>query len=64
MQPFQQRVIDEKNELSEKVDNLEKFTGGSFYPTLPAAEQARLYRQLLIMQLYEQVLAERISAFE
>jgi len=64
MQPHQQRVITEKAELSEKVDKLEKFISGSVYSSLPAAEQMRLSRQLLIMQLYEQVLSERIGAFE
>lgn len=63
MQPHQQRVVDEKAELSEKLEKLETFTGGSIYADLPASEQMRLSRQLLIMQLYEQVLAERIGAF-
>ena len=60
MHPHQQRVVDEKSELSEK---LEAFIGGTIYADLPAAEQMRLSRQLLIMQLYEGVLSERISAF-
>jgi hypothetical protein len=63
MQPHQQRVVDEKAELSEKLEKLEAFTGGAIYAGLPAPEQTRLSRQLLIMQLYEQVLSERISAF-
>jgi len=64
MQPHQERVVAEKAELSEKVDKLETFIGGSIYTSLPAAEQMRLTRQYLIMQLYEQVLSERIGAFE
>jgi len=64
MQPHQQRVVDEKAELSEKLDKLESFHGGPIYSSLPPAEQARLTRQKLIMELYEQVLSERISAFE
>jgi hypothetical protein len=63
MQPHQQRVVDEKAELSDKLGKLESFTGGPIFSGLPPAEQARLARQLLIMQLYEQVLSERISAF-
>jgi hypothetical protein len=61
--PHQQRVVDEKAELSEKVTKLEIFLGGGTYASLPAAEQTRLSRQFLIMQLYEQVLSERISSF-
>jgi hypothetical protein len=63
MQDFQQRVVDEKAELSDKVDKLESFVGGSIYASLPPDEQSRLTRQHLIMQLYEQVLSERIAAF-
>lgn len=63
MQPHQERVVQEKAELSEKVDKLETFIGGSIYASLPPAEQSRLTRQHLIMQLYEQVLSERIAAF-
>lgn len=59
----QQRVIDEKEQLSKNLQKLEMFTGGPIYASLPPPEQVRLSRQLLIMQLYEQVLSERISAF-
>jgi hypothetical protein len=63
MLEFQDRVIQEKAELSDKLDKLEAFEGGRVYNSLPPAEQSRLTRQLWIMRLYEQVLAERISAF-
>ena len=63
LQPHQQRVVDEQVELSGKLEKLLKFFDGSIYTSLPVAEQSRLGRQSLIMQLYEQVLEERISAF-
>jgi hypothetical protein len=63
MQPHQQRVVDEKAELSEKLNKLEAFESGAIFAGLPPAEQTRLTRQLFIMKLYEQVLSERISAF-
>lgn len=63
MQPHQQRVVDEKADLSAKLDKLESFQDTAIYSSLPAAEQSRLTRQLFIMKLYEQVLEERISAF-
>ncbi len=63
MQPYQQRVVDEKVHESEKTDKLESFLGTAIYASLPPAEQARLSRQYLIMQLFVQVLSERIAAF-
>jgi hypothetical protein len=63
MQPHQQRVVDEKAELSDKLEKLLKFFDGSIYSSLPPEEQSRLSRQSLIMQLYEQVLEERIGNF-
>jgi hypothetical protein len=63
MQPHQQRVVDEKAELSEKLDKLETFQDGAIFASLPSSEQTRLTRQLFIMKLYEQVLEERIAAF-
>lgn len=63
MAPHQSRVIEEKMELSDKVFKLATFISGSVFAGLPAAEQTRLSRQYLIMQLYEQVLEERIAAF-
>ena len=63
MEAHQQRVVDEKLALSDKLDKLETFHNTVIYAGLPPAEQSRLTRQLYIMKLYEQVLAERISAF-
>lgn len=63
MQLHQQRVINEKSELSEKLSKLESFLSSPLFSTISGAEQAKLSRQFLIMQLYEQVLSERISAF-
>jgi hypothetical protein len=63
MQPHQQRVVDEKAELSGKLYKLETFHDTAIFASLPPAEQTRLTRQLYIMKLYEQVLSERIAAF-
>lgn len=59
----QQRVVEEKRQVTERLEKLEAFLDSEIYAKLPHQEQTRLSRQLLIMQLYEQVLAERISAF-
>ena len=64
MQPHQQRVIDEKNELDEKREKLSAFKASNpLYFQLPEAEQHRLSRQLAIMTEYSEVLGERIEAF-
>jgi hypothetical protein len=64
MEPYQQRVVDEKEALSDKLDKLETFLGGANINLVLPEEQTRLSRQCLIMQLYEQVLSERIAAFK
>jgi len=61
--PYQQRVVEEKTELSAKLDKLETFHDSATYACLPPDEQSRLTRQLYIMKLYEQVLSERIADF-
>jgi len=77
MQPFQQRVIEEKKELDQKIDRLVAFTKGltaqsdrvdgvsvcSIFHRLPPDEQLRLARQLDAMQNYSGILAERIAHF-
>ena len=63
--PHQQRVVLECTELHEKLVALRNFTLTEFFlQKLDGAERARMKRQLLIMELYYQVLDERISAFE
>jgi hypothetical protein len=65
MERYQQRVIDEHAELNDRLHKLIEFfgTGQDLQIGLPAPEKTRLSRQMLIMQLYEQVLRERIDAF-
>lgn len=63
MQPHQQRVITEKDELDAKRDRLRAFFGTDLYRELDPAEQSRLNRQLEAMTLYSNVLEERITAF-
>lgn len=63
MQPHQQRVVEELKELTEKLGRLSGFLAGGVFVGLPADEQRRLRRQLHIMQMYEDVLQERIEHF-
>lgn len=61
--PHQQRVVDEKAELDEKMDKLTAFMDTPIFATVPAAEQERLVMQLMHMGSYTAVLHERIAAF-
>lgn len=63
LQPHQQRVVDEKIALDEKISKLTTFTENSLFLALPFEEQERMARQLEAMTTYGQVLEERISAF-
>lgn len=64
MQPYQQRVIQEKAELDTKIQALTAFAkSDAFSQTAPEAEQRRMLRQLVVMQDYSRILGERIDAF-
>lgn len=61
--PHQQRVLDEKIALDDKLDKLSKFFGGSIYAGLDHEEQDRLQEQHAAMETYSRILGERIAAF-
>lgn len=64
MQPYQQRVVEEKSSLDIKIANLTSFAkSAAFSATVPEAEQRRMLRQLVVMQDYSRILGERIDAF-
>ena len=62
--PHQQRVLDEKMELDQRITRLDTFIReNQAFPTLPADEQARLRRQLDVMHELSTILGERIANF-
>lgn len=61
--PHQQRVIEEKEQVSERLSKLYAFFQGAIFPTLIEAEQSRLRNQARFMDGYVAVLEERIAAF-
>lgn len=63
MQPYQQRVIDEKAELDAKLEKLRVFIGGGFFAELMDDQKRRLYRQFHAMGDYSDALNDRILAF-
>jgi hypothetical protein len=69
LQPHQQRVVNEKAELDEKILKLSAFINTfdkpySKFAALPEPERARMYAQLRAMVEYSAILGERIGAFD
>lgn len=66
MQPHQDRVVAEKQELDEKLEKLLGFIEagkGPMFSKLIVEEQERLTTQARIMKEYSNILADRIAAF-
>lgn len=63
LQPHQQRVVEEKRELDEKIAKLDAFFLTPTFKNLPTAERGRLFRQKPWMLGYSKILGERIEAF-
>ena len=62
--PHQQRVLDEKRDLDERLSKLDAFIlDNPLYLQLAADEQERLTRQSKAMAIYSGILGERIAAF-
>ena len=62
--PHQQRVVDERDQLAERIEKLDAFIqGNSFFEGLPEAEQERLVAQAGVMAVYCRILERRIGAF-
>ena len=61
--PFQERVIEEKDELADKIQKLAAFIAGHVFPMLSDDEQARLFEQYDVMQTYLNILKVRIAHF-
>lgn len=60
---FKDRVVAERDELTEKLGKLNPFIGGEIYNGLPSDERERLSLQAGIMKDYLDILNERIAAF-
>lgn len=62
-QPHQQRVIDEKIELDNRLEKLCLFSNSRTFASLPIAEQERMNTQRHLMCALSAVLGARIAAF-
>lgn len=63
LQPHQERVLEEKRELDEKIYKLTVFMASGRVTQVSLAEARRMHKQLQIMLDYSRVLQERINAF-
>ena len=63
MKPHQQRVVDEKSALDEKISKLVEFMDSDASEVLSLNEEDDLEEQLEYMQKYSEVLGHRISKF-
>lgn len=63
MKPHQQRVVDEKSALDEKIGKLVAFMDSDASQVLSLSEEDDLEEQLEHMQKYSDVLERRISKF-
>lgn len=64
LQPYQQRVVDEKTELDKKIHALVAFVkNDARFLQLAPEEQERLIEQNDVMQKYSEILGSRIAAF-
>lgn len=63
LSPHQQRVVDEKAELDQRIEKLAVFINGQIFATVPQDERERLTRQLEVMRELSVILADRIAHF-
>ena len=59
--PHQSRVVEEHRQLVGRLDRLRAFLASQ--SDIPDAERGRLAQQAAVMQIYVNILAERIAAF-
>lgn len=63
MQEYQNRVIEERQELDIKIGKLSDFTLSNKWADVLVDEQNRILKQLTAMVKYLHILDERIKAF-
>ena len=63
MEPWQQRVVEERGELSDRIVKLNLFLNGESVSALPHEDYLLLTNQYAVMVLYHDVLDRRIARF-
>lgn len=63
MQPHQERVVTESNDLRTKLDKLSEFIAGDVFKKLDMEDRDLLVEQRVFMNSYLDVLRQRIERF-
>jgi len=63
MEPWQERLLTERDELSRKIVLLDEFTKTDKYFALPSLEKIDLLTQSIYMKKYLEILNRRIRRF-
>lgn len=63
MEAYQERVIEEKQELDKKIEKLVLFINSDKFLSLSREDAALLLDQQIAMTTYSQILKERIARF-
>jgi hypothetical protein len=64
MEPWQERLINEKAELDLKLERLTEFGRSPQFQALDEEEQMLINRQHSLMEDYSEVLSKRIKRFQ
>jgi hypothetical protein len=63
MEPWQERVVEEKKALDEKLEKLDAFILSKAFDSVDHFEKRRLHQQQFVMSEYSRILDERIANF-
>ena len=63
MEPYQQRVVDEHNELKERLAKLQAFIESERFSTVQGDEQRLLILQRCHMESLVEIIGQRIALF-
>ena len=63
LQPWQERVVEEKEQLVERLEKLDAFLATPACLALPFDDRCLLARQLFAMKQYLEILLDRIARF-
>lgn len=63
MEDYQIRVVEEREELQEKINKLVAFNASDAFKKIDTDQRSLLKCQLLAMETYNQILKERIDRF-
>jgi hypothetical protein len=61
MSTFKERLIDEKQQLDEKIEKLKSFMRSENFQKIEAVQMSLLNAQIFAMSTYRQILTERLA---